>query len=152
MGKVQFINFHVDTGSKVLKVIESKPGENQYEPNPKETNKGNHSTIRSILLVLAVFLVTGGWGITNAQTKGVVYTNKFVGLTFSVPERWYIATDNETEGLIKDAERVMGLDDPSVKSLVAQMPGMMLVMVSERPFCSDVQSANSNIILVVINE
>ena len=106
---------------------------------------------RSILVVLAVSLVTGGWGVANAQTKGNVYFNKFVGLSFSVPEGWYIATDNETKDLMPDAAKVMGLDDPGAKSVVAQMPGMVLLMVSERPFSSDVQSANRNIIFVAIN-
>lgn len=106
---------------------------------------------RSILVVLAVLLVTGGLGVANAQTKGNVYSNKFVGLSFSVPEGWYIATDNETKELMPDAARVMGLDDPGAKSVVAQMPGMVLLMVSERPFTSDVQSANLNIIFVAIN-
>lgn len=91
------------------------------------------------------------WGVANAQTKGNVYSNKFVGLSFSVPEGWYIATDNETKDLMPDAARVIGLDDPSAKSVVAQMPGIVLLMVSERPFSSDVQSANRNIIFVAIN-
>jgi len=105
---------------------------------------------RSVLVVLAVLLVTVGWGIAKAQTKGNVYSNKFVGLTFSVPDGWYIATDKQTKGLMPDAARVMGLDDPVAKATVAQMPGKVLLLVSERPFSSDVQSVR-NIIFVAIN-
>lgn len=106
---------------------------------------------RSIPVVLAVLLVAGVSGYLNAQTKENVYSNKFVGLKFSVPEGWYIATDNETKELMPDAARVMGLDDPAAKAVVAQMPGIVLLMVSERPFTSDVQSANRNILFVAIN-
>lgn len=55
---------------------------------------------RSILVVLAVLLVVDVSGIANAQAKVNVYSNKFVGLRFSVPEGWYIATDNETKELM----------------------------------------------------
>ena len=107
---------------------------------------------RSILVVVAVLLATCGWGVANAQTtKGNVYSSKFVGLSFSVPDGWYIATDNKTKDLMPDAARVMGLDDPAAKAVVAQMPGMVLLMVSERPFSSEVQSANRNVIFVAIN-
>jgi len=106
---------------------------------------------RSILVVLAVLLVAGSWSIANAETKGNVYSNKFLGLSFPVPEGWYVATDSETKTLMPDAARVMGLDDPVAKATVAQMPGKVLLMVSERPFNSDVQSANRNIIFVAIN-
>lgn len=107
---------------------------------------------RSILVVVAVLLVTCGWGVANAQTRGNVYSNKFVGLSVSVPDGWYITTDNETKELImRDGARVMGLDDPADKAVMAQMPGMVLLMVSERPFSSEVQSANRNIIFTAIN-
>lgn len=107
---------------------------------------------RSILVVLAILFVAGVSGIANSETKENVYSNKFVGLSFSVPEGWYIATDYETKKLLPDAARVMGLgDDPIAKATVAQMPGKVLLMVSERPFNSDAQNANRNIIFVAIN-
>ena len=110
-----------------------------------------HTEIEKMLKAAAKGESQGGWGDANAQTKGNVYSNKFVGLSFSFPEGWYIATDNETKDLMPDAAIVMGLDDPVAKSVVAQMPGMVLLMVSERPFTTDVQSANRNIIFVAIN-
>jgi len=106
---------------------------------------------RSILVVVAVLLVAGVSGIADAETKGNIYTNKFVGLSFPVPEGWYIATDNETKELMPEAARVMGLDDPVARATVAQMPGKVLLMVSEAPLKSDVQTANRNIIFAVIN-
>jgi hypothetical protein len=87
----------------------------------------------------------------GAQFTGKTYYNKFVGLSFSVPEDWYVATDKEAKEFIPDAARVMDLDDPIAKAVVAHMRGMVLLMVSEKPFSSDVQRANRNIILIAIN-
>lgn len=93
----------------------------------------------------------GNWGETNSQTKLNVYSNKFVGLSFSVPASWYIATDEETKDLMPDASKVMGLDDMDAKQIMAQMPGLVLVMVSEHPYSSDDQSVNRNIIFTAVN-
>lgn len=106
---------------------------------------------RSIPVVLAVLLVTSGWGVANAQTKQNVYSNKFVGLSFSVPDGWYVATDNETKDVMPDVARVTGLDDPSAKAVLAQLPGMVLLLVSERPFTSEVQSVSRNILFMATN-
>jgi hypothetical protein len=106
---------------------------------------------RSILAMLIVFLVTGGWEKANAQSKENVYSNKFIGLTFSVPEAWYVVTDDEVKRAMPDAKRVMGLDDPSVKAIVDQMPGMMLLVVSEHPFSSEIEGGNQNILIAAIN-
>jgi len=62
-----------------------------------------------------------------------------------VPEGWYVVSDNEINELMPDAVRVMGLDHPAAKEMVAQMPGKVLIMVSERPFEGD------NIIIEAIN-
>ena len=106
---------------------------------------------QSILSILAFLVVAGISGIANGETEGNVYSNKFVGLNFAVPEDWYIATDNETKEIMPDAARIMGLDAPAVKAVVAQMPGKVLLIVSERPFSSDVQSANRSISFVAMN-
>lgn len=65
-----------------------------------------------------------------------------------MPEGWYIATDNETKELIPYAARIMGPDDPNAKSVVAQMSGMLLLIVSKQPFSSNVQSQNRNTIIL----
>ena len=83
-----------------------------------------------ILSILAFLVVAGISGIANGETEGNVYSNKFIGLSFAVPEDWYIATDNETKEIMPDAARIMGLDGPAVKAVVAQMPGKVLLMVT----------------------
>lgn len=100
---------------------------------------------RSLLVVVAILLVAGVLGIANAQTSGNVFFNKFVGLSFVVPEGWYVVTDNEIKELMPDAAKVMGFDDPAAKAIVAQMPGKMLIVVSKQSFEGD------NIIIVAIN-
>ncbi len=76
---------------------------------------------RLFLILFTVLVVVGASGVVSAQAKGNVYSNKFVGLDFSLPEDWYVATDNETKELMPDAARVMGLDSPTAKSYSVRM-------------------------------
>lgn len=89
--------------------------------------------------------------VAQNRIVGSIYSNEFVGLTIPVPADWYVATDNEVKGLMPDAARVMGLDDPVVRSIVAQMPGKVLLVISERPFSTDDQAVSRNILIAAIS-
>jgi len=106
---------------------------------------------RLVLVAMAMLFVVGFLGNANAETEGNVYSNEFVGLRFSIPEGWYIVTDNETKELVQDGARVMGLDDPAAKAIAAKIPGKVLLIVSEYPLNSDIQRFNHNIAFVAIN-
>jgi hypothetical protein len=106
---------------------------------------------RSILVALSVLILLGGVRIVNAELRGNNYLNKFVGLSFSVPRGWYVATDKEMMDLLPDAAKFMNNSESAVKPLISQLQGKILLMISERPFSSELQSANKNIIIVAFN-
>src|SRR5262245_23829652 len=62
-----------------------------------------------------------------------VYSNRFVGLDFSIPIHWYVATDDKTRELIRDAQTVVSLDHPAAQRITSNLPGKVLLIVSENP-------------------
>ena len=90
-------------------------------------------------------------GVGAAEAAGNVFSNRYVGVSFPVPAGWYVATDRETMQGLQEGGQVMGLDNPALKATMAQMPGKVLLMVSERPFDSAVQTANRNLLIAAIS-
>ncbi len=117
------------------------------------------SVITIVFLLHATAIAQDNTNDTQAQTaldilrddEAGKYFNKYIGLSFYVPERWYIAAENEAIELMPDAARAVGLDDPVAKETVAQMPGKVLLITSLWPLSSDGNDANPNIIIAAIN-
>ncbi len=91
----------------------------------------------------------------TGEIRENVYHNKYVGLRFPLPQGWSLAADAQVTQLFREGGQevvhVMGLDRPEVRRAVSRMPGYLLFAVSQRPFDSDVQELNSNLLLAAIS-
>ncbi len=105
----------------------------------------------------AFFLFTISFFVVNNPIFAVddsnsnVYKNEFVGIKFSVPEQWYVAADTEIVDVFDNADKIMDIDDPSFDSIMDQMPGKVILVISERPLNSQSDSVNKNILFMVLN-
>lgn len=87
----------------------------------------------------------------DSQVEAGIYTNMFVGIRFLVPPGWHTASHKEIESLVRDGVNALGPGDSTVTAVGSQIPGKILLMLAEKPFTSDVQAPNPNIVLAVIN-
>jgi hypothetical protein len=80
-----------------------------------------------------------------------VYHNKFVGLRFPVPRGWHVGTDADVKQGIKEGAQIVGLDGAMTRATIRQMPGKVLLLISQQPLDSDVSGVNRNIIVFAID-
>lgn len=100
-----------------------------------------------------IFLLVGNlstFAIAGETSEGTYY-NKFVGVRFPVPADWYLATDIEVMQGLKEGAEAIGLDSPGAKAVIAQMPGNVLLIISEHPLDGDFQGFNRNMGILAIN-
>jgi hypothetical protein len=85
----------------------------------------------------------------NAEIVGKDYINKYVGLTFTIPEGWSIKSESQINNLFPGVEESMNIDAPVEQETSSQILGKILLWVSYGPFYSDTQT--ESIIMIAIN-
>ena len=107
-----------------------------------------NKTTKIMIILIAMSFSTFATGEEIAEGT---YHNEYIGLHFPTPTGWYLATNAEIKQGIREAIQIMGLDSPEVQSVVKQMPGKVLIMMSEYPFNNDSQDFNRNVIVAAID-
>ncbi len=97
-----------------------------------------------LALVFSAFVL----GVQSSQGS---FFYQYVGLRFPAPTGWYLATDLEVAQGLQEGAQIMGLDSPEAQAVVEQMPGKVLLMLSEHSPDSDFEGFNRNIIAVAID-
>ena len=97
-----------------------------------------------LALALSAFVL----GVQSSQGS---FFYQYVGLRFPAPTGWYLATDLEVAQGLQEGAQIMGLDSPEAQAVVEQMPGKVLLMLSEHPPDSDFEGFNRNILVAAID-
>lgn len=105
----------------------------------------------TFLFVMSLLVLSGNWLAAYSQPGKNLYSNSFVGIEFLIPDGWYIAKESETKEMMQEGLNIMDLDDPITKKLTAQMPGLVLLMLSETPFSDLTEDLNRNISIAAID-
>ena len=98
--------------------------------------------------LLALALSTFALGV---QISPGSFSYQYVGLRFPAPTGRYLATDSEVSQGLQEGAQIVGLDSPQIQAVVEQMPGKVLVWVSEQPPGSDFEGINRNILVAAID-
>jgi hypothetical protein len=107
-----------------------------------------HKTLKILLFFFVLGFSTLAFGKAVSEDS---YNFKFIGLRFPAPAGWYVATDAEINQGMKEGAKLMGLDNPDAKAVVDQMPGKVLLMLTEHSLDSNSQNFNQNILVAAID-
>ena len=102
--------------------------------------------VQTCLLALAISTFALGVQISQGS-----FSFQYVGLRFPAPTGWYLATDSEVAEGLQEGAQIVGLDSPQAQAVVEQMPGKVLVWVSEQPPDSEFEGINRNILVAAID-
>jgi hypothetical protein len=107
----------------------------------------------NVKIPVVIFML--GFIISTLASAGEIsdytYNNKYVGLRFPLPVRWYVATDAEVFQGIEKGSQIVGFDSQKAKAMIARMRGKVLIWVLEHPLDSGFDGLDRNMIVAAID-